>query len=85
MSSNQGVTPGTVPGGVGSLPAAGLVARLHETLDALLGLDLAEVAEADLPGLVTGLVQAGHRVHAAQLDAVAAFDTAGLAETDHHP
>ena len=56
-----------------------LLARLHETLDVLLGLDLADVPEGDLPGLVTGLVEVGHRVAAAQLDAVGAFDAAGLA------
>lgn len=31
-----------------------------------------------------GVVGAGHRLHAAQLDAVAAFDTAGLAAPTRH-
>ena len=62
-----------------SFGAPGLVARLHETLDALLALDPAEVPKADLPEVVRGLVTAGHRLHAAQLDMVAAFDAADLA------
>jgi hypothetical protein len=64
--------------------AAGLVARLHATLDALLSLDLADVPQADLPGVVTGLVRAGHRVHAAQLDAVGAFDAIDMAAVSRH-
>jgi hypothetical protein len=64
--------------------AAGLVARLHETLDALLALDPTEMPEADLPGVVRDLVAAGNRLHAAQLDAVSAFDTADVAATTRH-
>jgi hypothetical protein len=64
--------------------AVALVARLHATLDALLALDPAEVVEADLPGLVTGLVCAGHRLAAAQLDAVGALDASGLAAASRH-
>jgi len=66
---------------------AGLLAlldRLQRTLDDLLALDLTQVAQTDLPPAVQGLVTAGHRLHAAQLDAIGAFDAADLAAASRH-
>ncbi len=63
---------------------AGLVAALHTTLDALLAADLSDLPEGVLPEVVTSLAAVAHRVHAAQLDAVAAFDAAGLAGGSQH-
>jgi hypothetical protein len=57
----------------------GLVAALHATLDALLAEDVSGLPVGVLPEVVRGLVAVGHRVHAAQLDAVGAFDAAGVA------
>jgi len=67
--------------GVGLL---GLVARLHQTLDALLCLDLTQQPQADLPEAVTGLVSAAHRLHAAQLGCVGALDATGLPQASRH-
>ncbi len=61
-----------------------LVARLHATLDALLDADLHDLPQAALPDLVTGLVRAGHRLVAAQLDAVGALDASGLPAASRH-
>jgi hypothetical protein len=64
--------------------ASVLVTRLHATLDALLALDLSALPEGQVPQLVEQLVRAGHRLHAAQLDAIAALDAAGLPATSRH-
>lgn len=74
-------TNGSGVGGGGPLDA---LARLNAALDDLLALRRADVSDVDLPALVQGLVTAGHRLHAAQLDAVAGFDAAGLAEVSAH-
>jgi hypothetical protein len=59
------------------------LARLHAALDDLLA-QQDHLPEHDLPDLVEGLVAAGARVHAAELDAVAAFDSWGLAAASPH-
>jgi hypothetical protein len=61
-----------------------LLARLHAVLDDLLALDPADIPTVDLPELVTGLVRLGHRVHAAQLDAVGALDASGVPAGSAH-
>jgi hypothetical protein len=72
---------GVIGGGGGAIDA---LSRLHAALDDLLDLVPGAVCDADLPGLVEGLVLAGHRLHAAQLDAVGSFDAAGLAAATRH-
>jgi hypothetical protein len=64
--------------------ASVLVARLHETLDALLAHDLADLPAAQVTELVQQLVTAGHRLQAAQLDAVAALDASGVPAASRH-
>jgi hypothetical protein len=63
---------------------ADALAHLHAALDDLLGADRADLARADLPALVEGLVTAGHRLYAASLDAVGAFDAAEVAGATRH-
>jgi hypothetical protein len=64
-------------------PAQDALARLHAALDDLLS-QRDHLADHDLPDLVEGLAAAGERLHAAQLDAVAAFDAFGLAASSPH-
>ena len=74
--------PGTPPGSVVAAALghpSTLLARLHTLLDALGSSDLTGLSADEHTQLVTGLLRAQDRLHGVSLDAVAAFDTAGVA------
>ena len=60
------------------------MARLHDVLDSLLGSDLTLLSADEHSQVVTGLVTAQSRLHAATLDAVGAFDAADVASASRH-
>jgi hypothetical protein len=84
--------PGGAPGGVpGGAPGGGplgrpttVAAELHAVLDALLAADLTTLAADEHAELVTALIRAQSRLHAAALSAVAAFDAADVASLSRH-
>lgn len=61
-----------------------LADELHEVLDRLLSADLAALSGDERARLVSRTLEAEHRLHAAILDAVAAFDTADVAASSRH-
>ena len=58
--------------------------ELHAVLDRLLSTDLSALSADEHAQLVTRTLQAEHRLHAAVLDTVAAFDAADVAASTRH-
>jgi len=75
---------GVVSPALGLAAPTSLAARLHDVLDGLLGSDLSALSTDEHTQLVSSLVKAQSRLHAATLDAVGAFDTADVASVSRH-
>lgn len=79
--AQQAVTP---PSSQSAPAPTGLLSQLAGALDGLLAADLSQLSSDEHSQLVTGLVRAQSSLHAATMDAVAAFDSADVASTSRH-